>query len=275
MSDLTPEDRRDKDLEERYRRASSFDQNRPDERVRRAVLEHAAVWAARRARPRRSWWPLAAGTLAAAALAGLVIAPHGPPAPSPEAPAAPAASLSTAPQAAAADLESAAAPAAPEPSPSRRASIARQGATESRSQPVTAPAPSDSPQPVRQRMADVQAPTPLMRASPPPAAPAPARAGLAPQAAGADLRQAAARGDLEGLQQRLAASPGDLESRDDAGRTALMLATVNGHSAVVAELLSHGADPNATDARGVTPLQAATDGNQPDIAQALKAAGAR
>jgi len=40
-------------------------------------------------------------------------------------------------------------------------------------------------------------------------------------------------------------------------------------------LLARGADPNAADARGITPLQAAVAGNHPAIVTALQRAGAR
>src|SRR5215472_9777885 len=77
------------DADERYRRASERDASRPSEETRRAVLEHAERLAAER-RGRREgrrrwlslagiapgWRPALAGTLAVAALAGVVIAPQ-------------------------------------------------------------------------------------------------------------------------------------------------------------------------------------------------------
>ena len=99
----------DDDVDERYRRASARDASRPSESVRRAILRQAAELGAR-AQPGRSrsgrsrselpragptveagpvkldfkqpaanearWRPAAYGGLAAAALAGLLIAPH-------------------------------------------------------------------------------------------------------------------------------------------------------------------------------------------------------
>jgi ankyrin repeat protein len=88
------------------------------------------------------------------------------------------------------------------------------------------------------------------------------------------LPQAAASGDLLGLRAQLDQGA-DIEARDVHGRTALMLAVLNGHARLVEELLTRGADPNAADADGVTPLRAAAAGHQPTIAAALRRAGAR
>jgi ankyrin repeat protein len=89
-----------------------------------------------------------------------------------------------------------------------------------------------------------------------------------------DLRRAAETGDLTELQTLLDKQP-DIDARDAGGRTALMLATLHGQTRAVDVLLAHGADPNAADARGITPLQAAVGGNYPDIVAALQRGGAR
>ncbi len=54
-----------------------------------------------------------------------------------------------------------------------------------------------------------------------------------------------------------------------------MLATRAGQTTSVALLLAHGADPNAVDADGTTPLQAAVAAQQPAIAAALRHYGGR
>jgi hypothetical protein len=78
------------DLDDRYRRASALDPSRPSESVRAAVQRHAADLAAQRAaenlgtridpartaRKRRWRRPAVVGTLAAAAVAGMLITPR-------------------------------------------------------------------------------------------------------------------------------------------------------------------------------------------------------
>jgi ankyrin repeat protein len=88
------------------------------------------------------------------------------------------------------------------------------------------------------------------------------------------LRHAAEVGDLAGL-ERLIGRQANIDARDAAGRTALMLATLQGKTDAVLALLAHGADPNAVDASGTTPLQAATAGGQTAIVTALQRYGAR
>jgi ankyrin repeat protein len=66
----------------------------------------------------------------------------------------------------------------------------------------------------------------------------------------------------------------DINSRDRNGRTALMLAVIYRHEALVRELLERGADPNSADAQGRTPLSVAQEQNQRGMAALLRQAGA-
>jgi ankyrin repeat protein len=305
------------DADERYRRASELDPSRPSEATRRAVLEHAARLAAERARrgTRRRWplagvtlrWQAIVGTAAAAALAGVMIAPQflSPNAPSGSqqapaaAPAASEARQEPAPAPAPAPVESAppaiqsvnsperarippsarraplrgtapveAAPAAPaasdavttlqleqraEANAARAPSLAQQVAVDTAARGVAGPSASAS------RSA------PVVRA--PSAQP---QASASPDA----LRHAAAAGDLTALKGALAGGS-DIDARDAEGRTALMLATLNGRADAVAELLAHGADPSGADAHGTTPLQAAVAADEREIIAMLRRYGAR
>jgi hypothetical protein len=96
----------------------------------------------------------------------------------------------------------------------------------------------------------------------------------APAEAGAALRRAAEIGDIPALQD-LATKQFDVDARDPGGRTALILAALHGQAKSVDVLLAHGADPNAVDANGTTPLRAALAADQPAIVAALRRAGAR
>jgi ankyrin repeat protein len=88
------------------------------------------------------------------------------------------------------------------------------------------------------------------------------------------LWRAAEAGDLATLRQILQGNA-DIDARDSLGRTALMLATLQGQRDAVGLLLERGADPNAADSAGTTPLQAARAGKQAAILSALQQHGAR
>jgi ankyrin repeat protein len=77
--------------------------------------------------------------------------------------------------------------------------------------------------------------------------------------------------------RRMPNAPGAaaVDARDADGRTALMLAVLQGRLDAVVDLLRRGADPNAADTAGVTPLEAARAQQRPEIVDALLHAGAR
>jgi hypothetical protein len=342
------------EVDDLYRRASALDPSRPSEAVRRRVLDHAAQLAAERTvtaeraaakRPvkvpfalrsyRSSWRPAIFGTLAAAALAGLLFAPeflmpHGPgrvfspdqaslqkavQAPAVQAPAAPA-PAAPAPAASVPAMQAPAArvaPTAPPPAlaeaptqyaadaplvPAQReqeprmfkrsvsgpyaapsadsaASIAGKKAPDELQSAITtqntAAASADAA--TEQRRARTTASPVAGLSAPPPAERVQVTAARRTDPA-AELRRAAEIGDVAKL-QTLLDMQSVVDARDADGRTALMLATLHGQARAVDVLLAHGADPNAADARGTTPLRAALAGNQPDIAAALQRAGAR
>ena len=71
-------------VDDHYRHASALNESRPSEAVRQAIVAHAAKLAAERTAqrpvrswPARSWWnPALFGSIAAAAIVGLVVAPQ-------------------------------------------------------------------------------------------------------------------------------------------------------------------------------------------------------
>jgi ankyrin repeat protein len=67
----------------------------------------------------------------------------------------------------------------------------------------------------------------------------------------------------------------DVDSRDDRGFTALIMAVYKGHVDVVKELLDAGADPNAVGPRNETPLLASVDGEHPELFRLLLEKGAK
>ena len=303
MNEVPPGQDEADDADDLYRRASARDGSRPSEAVRRRVLDHAAQLAAERAAEisaaklaatraaNRRWRrPAIFGTLAAAALAGLLVTPRffTPGAPPPTASQLPTASLrpqAASPPAAEAYLQEAQTPAASAPAPPRTpARTAEYAAKNNLAAPKimgsarsNAAASADMAADAR-RGQDVAASgatasgATAARAPPYSVAVAPA----APRASdpAAELRRAAEIGDTPRLQMLLGRQLA-IDARDANGRTALMLAVLRGESRAVDMLLASGADPNAADGRGTTPLQAAIAGNRPAIVAALQRAGAR
>jgi ankyrin repeat protein len=301
MNEVPPGQDEADDADDLYRRASALDDSRPSGRVRRRVLDHAAQLAAERAAQisaaqlaatraaNRRWRrPAIFGTLAAAALAGLLVTPRffSPGAPPPTA-----SQLSTAnspppaaPPRAESHLQEAQAPAAYAPAPPRTPARTAEFAAKNN---LAAPKIMDSARSRAAASAEIEADarrgqdvTSGATASGATAALAPphsvAPAAAAPRASdpAAELRQAAETGDIPRLQILLGRQP-EIDARDANGRTALMLAVLRGESRAVDMLLASGADPNAADESGTAPLQAAIAANQPAIAAALQRAGAR
>lgn len=67
---------------------------------------------------------------------------------------------------------------------------------------------------------------------------------------------------------------GDIDTRDNAGYTALAEASLHGHVDIVRALLEHGADPNVSAAGGVRPLHDAVESDHCEVARLLVAYGA-
>src|ERR1039457_4620982 len=89
-----------------------------------------------------------------------------------------------------------------------------------------------------------------------------------------DLIKAAEHGDTYELKSIITAG-GDINARDNkSGMTALMVASEEGHLAVVQALIARGADVNATTREGWTALLAASQGGDLKIVQALIMHGA-
>jgi len=90
----------------------------------------------------------------------------------------------------------------------------------------------------------------------------------------ADLLVAASRGDVDAV-RALLEQGADADATNEYGATPLILATVNGHADVVQALIEGGADAALADTfYGRTPLQWATLGGASDIAPLLLVGGA-
>jgi ankyrin repeat protein len=110
----------------------------------------------------------------------------------------------------------------------------------------------------------------------------PAEPGMRTQLRGMDqcslLRDAASAGN-EGLAQKLLEFGADVDARDSDGNTPLILASRNGRADMCRLLLSRGADPCAQNRRGDTPMYWTTESGRMElcdgeISRILKAFGA-
>jgi hypothetical protein len=270
MSTMPPQNDEPEDIDARYRRCSAIDPARPADSVGSAVLAQAARLAAERRafvsspklqrRPSYGWWGPLLGGLAAASLVGLLVTPHFFDSGSRSVKSVEHESArdaqSQATRVSAAASAAAPAPVAPQPSspvPNMK-SFVMTGQQMASPQAQAGKAADKSAPPERREVSALRA-----------------AAVVDPSVA---LRRSAQSGDTQGLATLLEGKV-DLESRDSAGRTALLLAVLNGRDAAVSALLEHGADPNVPDAYGETPLHAALTGNRAQIAAALRQAGAR
>ncbi|MGC2423670.1 MAG: ankyrin repeat domain-containing protein [Nitrospirota bacterium] len=88
-----------------------------------------------------------------------------------------------------------------------------------------------------------------------------------------DLYKAAIYGDVEAVKSCLAKGA-DVNAKDKAGGTALMVAINNNHADVVRLLVDKGADVNAKDKDGWTALMVASYKSHPDFVRLLIDKGA-
>jgi uncharacterized protein len=88
------------------------------------------------------------------------------------------------------------------------------------------------------------------------------------------LHWAAQKGDLDLAQTLLYAGANVRATTRVGGYTPLLIASRNGHAALVDALLANGADPNLATSNGATPLMMAAQGGNADVVKALIAKGA-
>jgi len=85
----------------------------------------------------------------------------------------------------------------------------------------------------------------------------------------------AAGGDHKKMVELLIDKGADVNARDEAGWTPLHYAAFNGHKDVAELLIAKGADVNAKNDYGETPLHIAKHNDHKDLAELLKKHGAR
>lgn len=87
------------------------------------------------------------------------------------------------------------------------------------------------------------------------------------------FREACLEGKKEAVNEYITSGV-DIGAEDENGRTALMLASFNGHSGIVNKLLREGAQVNRTDMMGRTSLMYASTGHFPETVKILLSHGA-
>jgi ankyrin repeat protein len=99
---------------------------------------------------------------------------------------------------------------------------------------------------------------------------------LAPTTGFPGFLEAVKRGDLAGVQRLVAEQPGLVNERDSAfGATGLHWAALRGHAPVAQLLLERGANPQARNKEGETPLQVAERAKKQEVVQVLRGTGTR
>jgi Ankyrin repeats (many copies) len=277
-----PEDR---ELLERYRRASGAEPLTPRDAVRSAILDEgrraAASFAAEKNRRRPSRWKMTAfATAATVLLASLVIAPrllqHERQVVTAGQVAAPNQAAERKVQPDAFDASTPAVPAAPvqAPPPVPKAAHVVPFPNAPVQRQVPAPPPIDHPE--ERAETSMMDETRNLAQSRSAAAPASVSA-FAGRIRGPSesLPAAVSTGDLAKVTLLLDEGKASVDERDGAGRTPLMIAVDQGRLDMVRLLLGRGADPNAADKTGLAPLELARQRGQTEIANALTQAGAR
>ena len=255
----------DRELEELYRRAGIADTARPNARVRQRVLAHAAQVAASSSRkiPSRSagWLAIPA---AAAVLAAMILVPRHTAMISP--PSQPIRSAAKPPSAQRSQAEHQASAPAPAPAPAATPSPAPPTPTS-----TGAPGADTAGGPRAQSATADSSESDMSRRS----ASAERRLAQDLEEPTARMQRAAIDGNAALLRSLARQYPTLVDQRDAEGRTLLMLATLHHHREAVEDLLADGADPNAADRGGRTPLDVANALGDEKIRAALRLAGAR
>jgi Ankyrin repeats (many copies) len=255
----------DRELEELYRRAGTADRARPNARVRQRILAHAAQVAAsssRRISLRSTGW--LAVPAAAAVIAAMILVPRHTVTISP--PSHPIQSAAKPSSGQRGEAEQQAPAPAPAPAPATTPSLAP-------------PIPTSSGAPDAGIIGGIRAQSPSADLSESytsrRSASAERRLAQDLEPPTARMQRAAIDGNAALLRSLTRQYPALVDQRDAQGRTLLMLATLHHHREVVEELLANGADPNAADRGGRTPLDVANSQGDDQISAALKLAGAR